>query len=101
MKKSLIALSLIVIILTLPIAAAAQKTGIPLDSLINNIKNATWKVFGIIALISFVIAGVLFMTAGGEPEKLQKARAAFMWGVAGVIVGILAWSIITIVETIM
>jgi len=99
MKKSLIALSLIVIILTLPVAAAAQKTGITLDSLINSIKNAAWKVFGIIALICFVIAGVLFMTAGGEPEKLQKARSAFMWGVAGVIVGILAWSIITIVET--
>ena len=101
MKKSLIALSLIVIISTLPIVAAAQKTGITLDSLITNIKAATWKVFGIIALICFVIAGILFMTAGGEPEKLQKARSAFMWGVAGVIVGILAWSIITIVETIM
>ena len=98
MKKNLIALSLVAVILVLPVLALAQKTGLTLDSLISSVKNATWKVFGLVAVICFVIAGVLFLTAAGDPEKLASARGAFLWGIAGVIVGILAFSIISFVE---
>ncbi|MBU3934456.1 pilin [Patescibacteria group bacterium] len=106
MKKNLIALSLIAVVLCLPFLVSAQiipdpKTDITLDSLIHSIQDATWKVFGLIALIMFVVAGVLFLTAGGDPEKVGKARQAFLWGVAGVIVGILAYSIITFVTALL
>ncbi|MBU4204628.1 hypothetical protein KKE19_00100 [Patescibacteria group bacterium] len=101
MKRNLIALSLIVVILAAPVLVLAQKQGLTLDGIINSIKNATWKVFGIIAIVMFVVAGVLFLTAGGDPEKVGTARKAFIWGVAGVIVGILAFSIITFVEALL
>jgi len=57
-------------------------------------------VFTIIAVVCFVIAGVLFLTAQGSPEKIQAARNAFLWGVAGVVVGVLAFTIISIVKSI-
>jgi len=101
MKKSLVALSLIVAVLSLPTLVLAQKQGITLDSLINSIKNASWKVFGVIAVIAFIVAAVLFLTAGGDPEKITAARNAFLWGVAGVIVGILAFSIVTFIEALL
>jgi len=67
----------------------------------NIIVNKVWIVFTIIAIIMFVIAGILFMTAQGAPEKIATARQAFLWGVAGVAVGILAYTIVTIVGSLL
>jgi hypothetical protein len=95
--------------LLLPIAASAQMQGTApggygtvgsLQQLINALENAAGLVFGAIAVIMFIIAGIYFLTAGGEPEKVQKARSAFLWGIAGVVVGILAFSIIAVVGSV-
>ncbi len=105
MKK--IALSLIAISLAvMPVLAFAQIGGTPptisydLTTMGNKIASAAWIVFTIIAVVMFIIAGILFMTAQGSAEKVQQARQAFMWGVAGVVVGILAFTIITLVRSI-
>ncbi len=71
-----------------------------LQQIIHALENAAGLIFGAIAVIMFIIAGVYFLTAGGEPEKVQKARSAFMWGIAGVVVGILAFSIIAVVGSV-
>lgn len=99
MKKILLSLMLLSI-LALPVAVFAQpvNTITSLNQLADKIKTAAWTVFGIIALVCFVIAGVKFLTAGGVAEKVIEARTAFLWGVAGVVVGILAYSIISIIE---
>ncbi len=93
----------------MPIAVSAQIEGVApggygtvgsLQDLIHKLENAAGLVFGAVAVIMFIIAGVLFMTAQGQPEKVQTARQAFLWGVAGVIVGILAFSIIAVVGSV-
>ena len=93
---SLIALS----VLFMPVLAMAQIGGTPpslntdLTSMGNKIANATWIIFTVIATIMIVVAGILFLTAGGAPEKIATARNAFIWGVVGVVVGIVAYGII-------
>jgi hypothetical protein len=94
-------------ILLLPVLALAQmESNAPggpgasvgsLQQIIHDVENAMGLVFGAIAVICFLVAGILFLTAGGVPEKVQAARSAFMWGIAGVVVGIIAFSIIAIV----
>ena len=102
MKKIVLALASISLAV-LPIVAMAQVGGTPpqvstdLVALGNAIVNKVWIIFTIIAVICFVIAGILFMTAQGNPEKVQQARQAFLWGVVGVVAGILAYSIVTLV----
>jgi hypothetical protein len=106
MKKNLLKIFLVGSILLLPIVAIAQIGGSPptintdLEGIGNSIANAAWIVFTIIAVIAFVIAGVLFLTAAGNAEKIAQARTAFLWGVAGVVVGIMAFGIITIITSI-
>jgi len=100
---SLIALGLI----ALPVVAlGALSQGVEqpttigtLPDLVGKIETTIWIVFGLVALIMFVIAGILFLTAAGSPEKVQAARSAAIWGVVGVVVGILAYSIVTIVNS--
>lgn len=104
MKKivsSLISLSLLV----LPVMALAQVGGNPpaggavtLTDLGTKIVNAAWIVFTVFVVVCFVLAGILFLTASGDAEKVKTARNAFLWGVAGVVVGIIAYSIVTVVK---
>lgn len=102
MKKNLLILTLAASILAFPFIAAAQPPeNLTLDRLINSVKSATWKIFGLIVLVCFVVAGALFLTAGGNPEKMQAARQAFVWGVAGVVVGLLAWSMLTLITALL
>lgn len=107
MNKKIALVSLLALVL--PVAALAQvinvqPSGIPpvssLPEIVNSLEMAAATVFGLIAVICFIIAGILFMTAGGNPEKVQAARSAFIWGIAGVVVGILAYSIIAIVGSV-
>jgi hypothetical protein len=97
--------------LLLPVMALAQLqttsnvAGVPaigtLGQIIGYIEKAVALVFSAIAVICFVVAGILFLTAGGAPEKVQSARSAFIWGIAGVVVGIMAFSIIAIVASVL
>lgn len=59
---------------------------------------AVWVVFTILAVIAFIYAAILFLTSGGSAEKVQAARSAFLWGVAGVVVGVLAYTIVALVQ---
>jgi len=99
-KKIILTLALLSLV-TLPLVAAAQpSTSISsISQLISKLEAALWTIFGGIAVVMFVVAGILFLTAGGSPDKVATARNAAIWGVAGVIVGIMAYSIIEIVES--
>lgn len=70
-----------------------------ITDLVPSIEGAIWIIFGTLTVVFFVIAGILFLTAQGAPEKLKIARSAFIWGVVGVIVAIVAYSIIAIVSS--
>ena len=104
MKK--IVLNLLAIgLIALPLLASAQIGGNPptvnlnLTQLGNNVASAAWIIFTVIAVLAFIYAGILFLIAGGSAEKIATARMAFMWGVAGVVVGIIAFTIITLVTS--
>ncbi len=91
----------------LPVVTLAQVGGSPpsitlsLVGLGQKIANTAWIVFTIIAVVMFVAAGVLFITAQGDAEKVKTARNAFIWGVVGVLVAIIAFTIITIVSSVL
>ena len=69
--------------------------------IVSAIIDKVWVVFAGIALILFIWAGVRFLTAGGDPEKIQEARQAALWGVVGVVVMVLAFSIFSIANNIL
>lgn len=98
--KKYILLFIVLSVLLVPVLASAQPSVeiSDLDGLIEAIENVIWVVFGLIVVIAFVTAGILFLTASGDPEKIKLARTAFIWGVVGVVVGIIAYSILRIVE---
>lgn len=105
MKKSILGIASAATLL-LPVLALAQvgtpppSINLDLITLGNNIANAAWIIFTIIAVVMFIIAGILFLTARGNPEQVGQARNAFLWGVVGIVVAILAFTIITLTASV-
>lgn len=59
----------------------------------NGILGFIWPIFVGFAIIAFIVAGFLFLTANGDGGKIKTARDAVIWGTVGIVVGILAFSI--------
>lgn len=54
-----------------------------LTGLINNIINFIFTIAVIVAPILLVVAGVIFMTAAGDPGKVKTARSMMIWTIVG------------------
>ncbi len=66
--------------------------------LVVSILNFIWPLVVGATIISFLAAGFLYMTAQGEPTKVSAANKAVIGGVVGVVVILLAFSIINVVQ---
>ena len=89
----------------LPSLASAQlyrpASPYTLASMLQSAETAVWVIFTGIVVVCFVIAGIILLTAQGDVEKIKSGRLAVIWGVAGVVVGILAYSILAIISAVL
>ncbi len=51
-------------------------------------------ILGFIAIIAFVIAGILYLTAAGNDGQIKTAKTAMTWSVVGVVVALVGFVII-------
>lgn len=61
--------------------------------------NFIWPLFFALIVVYILIIAFLFISAQGDPTKLQTARQALLWGIIGIVVFVLAYSLITIVKS--
>ena len=57
--------------------------------LIANIMNWLLGLVGILAVVGFVIAGVLYLTAAGDAEQAEKAKSVMMYAIIGLVVALI------------
>lgn len=55
----------------------------------------------VIAPLMFVIAGILFLTSAGEPEKVKKAKSLFWYTILGLAIVLLARGIYAVIYEIL
>ncbi len=98
MKKKLIVLSL-AIFSVFPLVSLAVEL-VPPPGIIQNplsifdaLFAILWPFFAAYAVLMFLVAGFLFLTAQGDSSKVKDARNALVFGAVGVAVGLLAFSI--------
>jgi len=51
---------------------------------INTLLDTLFPIMSLVAVFFIIFSGFLMVTAGGNEEKLSKARQAFLWTVIGV-----------------
>jgi hypothetical protein len=82
--------------LVAPVFVSAQLTtpsgtGLPQSSLfaiISNIMYWLLAIVGIVGVIGFAIAGLLYLTAAGDEGRIGTAKNAMMYSIIGVIVAL-------------
>lgn len=109
MKKTKIALISSAFLLLSASAAFAQWStsnysgyGLPASSIYNIILNIMrWllAIFGFVAIIGFVISGVMYLTSAGDDDQQEKAKNQMMWSIIGVIVGLVGFVVLYAVTT--
>lgn len=80
-----------------------SNTGLPggsdLKTVIENFMKWILAVFGFLAIIAFVVSGIMYLTSGGEKERAEKAKKAMNYSIIGVIVGLSGYIIIQAIES--
>ncbi|PIR73803.1 MAG: hypothetical protein COU40_00520 [Candidatus Moranbacteria bacterium CG10_big_fil_rev_8_21_14_0_10_35_21] len=75
--------------------------GLPSGSIygiVANIVNWSLRIFGLIGIVGFVIAGIMYLLAAGDDEMITKAKAGMKWSIVGVVVGLLGLVILQAVD---
>lgn len=54
---------------------------------------------GFLGIIGFVVSGILYLTAAGDEDQVDKAKKAMLYSIIGVIVALLGWIVITALST--
>ncbi len=60
---------------------------------VKNVLNVLYIAIGTIAVVVIIVAGIMYMTATGDPGKIATAKKAIMYAVVGLVIAILAYAI--------
>jgi len=92
-QKLLLAIPLSAILL-FPFSASAQVT---ITGMVNNVGMVIGQVAVAIVIIFWLITGILFLSAQGDPTKLSTAKKALFASIGGTVICIVAASAIGII----
>ncbi len=71
------------IIFSNPVTALSDKT---IPGIIGGILQKSLGVVGVVALVIFIAAGFIWMTARGEAQKIKTAQTMMVWAAIGLLV---------------
>lgn len=108
-NKNFVIASALAVFLALPVLSlAVDLTGLPpagnIESIpitLNKVITLVWQIFVFISIVMFIMAGLAFFLAKGEPAKIAQARSFAIWGVVGVAVAIIGYSAVKIITKIL
>lgn len=80
---------------------AGGQTNLPQSSIFDIISNIMlWllAILGFIAVIGFVISGILYLVAAGDEDAQARAKRAMIYSITGVVVGLVGLVILFAVQ---
>ena len=73
--------------------------GLDVNTLIDTVLGIIWPIAVAFFVIMFIFAAFMFFTAQGDATKVAQARQFVIWGIVGVVVAFLAFTIPFVVRT--
>lgn len=77
--------------------ASASQSGLsssPIYSIIGVLMYWLLAILGFIAIVGFVIAGLLYLTAAGDEGQIDRAKEATKYSIIGIIVALIGFVVI-------
>ncbi len=112
-NKNKLLLALILILVAIPVLAIADSQGsaeLPnplgdtkdIPSLVANLIKVVLGLVGVLALVMFIYGGILWMTSGGNEQKIKKGKDTLVWATLGLAIIFFSYAIVNFVlETIL
>jgi hypothetical protein len=57
------------------------------------------SIFGTIAVMAFVVSGLMYLTSGGNENQIDTAKTYMIWSIVGVIVALSGFIILYAIDT--
>jgi len=67
------------------------------DALLSNVMSTLFYVFGFVCVGGIVYGAVVYTTSAGDPEKVKRAKNAILYSIVGLVVTVLAFTIVNFV----
>lgn len=61
------------------------------------IMSVVFTIIGAIAVLMFVLGGLRYISAQGDPQEIAKAKSTLIYSIIGLVVSIMAVSIVTFI----
>lgn len=91
------------IIVTVAEAIFTKPSGIPQvqasQQLITRVLQLAFGLAGAVALLIITLAGTQYVLSQGDPQKVAKAKETIIYALVGLVIAILAYSIVSFVVT--
>lgn len=78
-----------------PITSAGDVTRV-----ISNVATFLFTSLMAVSVIVFIVAGFMYLTAGGNEQKVETATQAITYGVVGIVVAVFAYAIPKLIQAI-
>jgi predicted DNA repair protein MutK len=65
---------------------------------LNNIANYAYTLLLVVGVIALTWAGFMFVTANGEPEKMNKAKMMVVYALIGILLATLSRGIVGLIR---
>jgi hypothetical protein len=59
-----------------------------ISAIATNVLNWLLAIFGIIAIVAFIISGIQYLTSAGDDKQIETAKRNMTWSIVGVLVGL-------------
>jgi hypothetical protein len=79
------------------VASGGGLTSNSIGKILTDIMNWVLGILGVGAIISFVIAGILYLTAAGDESKTEKAKGMMTYAIVAVVVALVGYVVINTV----
>lgn len=81
-----------------PTSASTGLSSAPVTFLIMNLMNWLLAIFGLLAIIAFVISGLQYITATGDEKQAETAKRNATYSIIGIIVALSGFVIIKAID---
>lgn len=81
--------------------ALPTNVGLPggdLTSIVSNFTNWLLAIFGFLAIISFLVSGIMYFLSAGDDKAQEKAKKQMTWSIIGVVIGLSGLVVITAID---
>lgn len=70
-----------------------------ISQIVRNAVQFVTSIVGVLAVLMMVVGGVMYMSAGGDPKRVNQAKMTIVGGVIGITIAALSLVIVTTIAS--